>query len=99
MMSTETHLQTRDHNMALAVGVYCNEKCVSSSIFCWISSVCSIVALDLPYFVLYFPLNIRILPEDQPSKLIDGCQNFDFFKTIFLNSKNDVCPGKLQKHC
>ena len=90
MMSTETYLQTRDHNMTLAVGAYCNGKHVSALIFCWVSSVYSGIALYLPYFALYLPLNIRILPEDQPSELIDGCQIFEFFKTKLLISKNDV---------
>ena len=44
----------------------------------------------LPYFVLYFTLNVRILGEVQPAELIDRGEKSDFFKSPKKISKNDV---------
>ena len=47
-------------------------------------------ALYLPYFALYFTLNVRILGEVQPAELIDRGEKSDFFKSLKKISKNDV---------
>ena len=46
--------------------------------------------LYLPYFALYFTLNVRILGEVQPAELIDRGEKSDFFKSPKKISKNDV---------
>ena len=44
----------------------------------------------LPYFALYFTLNVTILSEVQSAEVIDRGEKSEFFKSIFLISKNDV---------
>ena len=70
--------------------MYCNKKHVFSWVLCWFSLVYTAVTLHLPYFALHFTLNVRILGEVQPAELIDRGEKSEFFKSKFLNSKNDV---------
>ena len=90
MAPTGTYLQVRDHKMALIVKVECSEKHVFSLIFYRFSLIYTAITLYLPYFALYFTLNVTILSEVQSAELIDRGEKSEFFKSNFFISKNDV---------
>ena len=70
--------------------MYCNKKHVFSLFLCWVFLVYTAVTLHLPYFALYFTLNVRILGEVQPAELIDRIEKSEFFKSPKKISTNDV---------
>ena len=62
------------------------ESRIFSSIFCYLPYF----TLHLPYFAVYFTLNVTILSEVQSAELIDRGEKSENFKSIFFISKNDV---------
>ena len=67
-----------------------NEKHVFSLFFYRLSLIYTAIALCLPYFPLYFTLNVTILSEVQSAEVIDRGEKSEFFKSKFFISKNDV---------
>ena len=52
----------------------------------FVSLLCTVFTL----LCTVFTLNVRILGEVQPAELIDRGEKSEFFKSIFLISKNDM---------